>query len=619
MLDYNLGDMRDRNGTALRDRAETGAVNIANAVAARIARLPAFARLSDRLGSPKLPFYYKFVLKREIASFVKRACVIEWYLENKKYVPTGESAVPVPDIGIYRELAACWPFKGAPVKLVGPASFEALKDDYCREAVIRHVKRRVKASRNGDGAAAGASRRRAPAAGMNNAACHFNEGLDTKKRNDISWFLESGISPDRLILYFDEYSKNAAKDDIARARKLGVRCIGLTKKWGRKYGIESWEPGKEPSGWYMKPAGPGSAAEEWMLMTGNDLLKSVHFWKSFYADFGIRLLFAAEEMCAHSIAQCVAFDSAADPKGLLIGRQRSDMFSSGWDLGRYTKHVLFTWNVRAPEYIKPENEHVDAMVASGYPYEIVRGQGEHVSLLRDRGVKFIVALFDSNHGVRRIQFSTGGMAAFYEAFMNWALEDSEVGIIVKSKKSGIVETLPEKTRGLIEKAEAAGRCVRLTGLKGRLPSEASAGSDMAVGIGISSAVTEAVIGGARGVHYDLPALTKHEYYGWGRGTLVFDDLAALMAALRAYRKDKTACPGLGDWTAYMDRLDPFRDNKGAARMGEYAGFLLNGFDGGNTANGALGYANTVYAEKWGHDKIKQTNEKGVLDEDSVRA
>ena len=132
----------------------------------------------------------------------------------------------------------------------------------------------------------------------------------------------------------------------------------------------------------------------------------------------------------------------------------------------------------------------------------------------------------------------------------------------------ILGQLPE-IGGLMEKAEMTGRWMNLTNVFGRSPSDASQVADMSVGIGISSAVTEAVAAGGRGIHLDLTRQRSFPFYQWGYEKVVFDDVESMMAALRRYKADPNREPELGDFSQRMDQIDPFCDGRAGERVGTY--------------------------------------------------
>ena len=200
------------------------------------------------------------------------------------------------------------------------------------------------------------------------------------------------------------------------------------------------------------------------------------------------------------------------------------------------------------------------------------------------------------------------MSEFYRVFMEWVIEDRSIGLILKPKKPKFFNALFPEIHELYEKARRTGRCVKVEDSWGRFPAEATAGADMAVGIGgISTAAIETVIAGCRGVLYDATNIKYHEFYKVGYGRLIFDDLGMMVNALKHFAKDPQRGPLIGDWTGYIKELCPFLDGKGGERMGLYMKWVLDSLEGGSSRSEAVTEANRRYKDSWGGDKVVDMN------------
>ena len=162
----------------------------------------------------------------------------------------------------------------------------------------------------------------------------------------------------------------------------------------------------------------------------------------------------------------------------------------------------------------------------------------------------------------------------------------------------------------MDRAIASGRWVNLPEPQGRFPSDASQAADISIGLGISTAVDEAVSLGGRGVHYDHSAMRGHPYYSWGEGKVVFDDIESMMAALKRYRADPMSEPELGEFSSRIEQVDPFRDGRGNERIGNYLGWLMKGLGAGLDRDLAVREANQQYTHSWG-DAMVSTIEPGT--------
>ncbi len=609
MLEYNLGKMRGATGSVLWYEVHNKASRHAIAISNLIARTPLFKELAERLPSPRTLLYYQYIIKREILPFIRQACVIRWYNLNDRQISSDEQKVKVPNCEIFSLLKECWEFQEVDIELVDPLLFSISKDffsaaflkGYAKKHLFRISKRFKK------------SKKHAPQAversNVSRLACHYAEGFDPSRRNDLNWFEGSEMDPARVLIYFDSRdNKNGqliGAETIRQLEKMGFSWVSLKKDIIENQ-LSCWQAEALDIKELLPAKLAKTSVEKWILEIGNELLEQVNYWKQFYNAFGIKVNYIPEEGFSKNITQAIAFDINKQERGLLVGKQRSEVYTPFTDLflGFHPKHIFFTWNNRIPDYLKPNVEKIETLVTVGYPNDVSTRRGESLKYrdeLLKRGVKFTVALFDGVFGPD-IHYSEEGMIGFYDLFLKWMLEDDSVGLVIKSKKSFIIKSFTV-LQDVFDKAVDTGRCIRLGQELGRFPSDASLGADMAVGFGFSSAVMESVIAGCRGVHYDTTCLRSHEFYRWGEGRLIFDDPIKMITALKRYKEDPANEPKLGDWSEHLDRLDPFRDNRGGKRMGTYMRWLLEAFDQDKNRDEAIELANRRYAQSWGGDKI----------------
>lgn len=649
MLAYDLGEMKGSDGSSLRYEIFRRTSEHAISILSKIEQMPFYKELSEKISSPRVSLYFHFVIRDEIFPFIRQACVIQWFKSNGRMMPAKEGAVMVPMSGIFVLLKKCWGFEDVPINLVNPLRFYLTHLAYLRSTIGRFVKRSIedidtlRAALFNNGSFLTANQQ------GGTIACHVAEGLNYSKRNDLSWYPQSGIFPDKVVIYFDKYKYDAEKpigrDIIKKLESSGFRWVALTKGIIESNRSRYWSPRFFPRNELSEgsrrfptphPDAPdhihfaqcrlregeeaeGShailATERWIAKTWNYMLKQVYYWRSFYNDFNVKINYIPEEGFAKNIAQAIAFEVDNKMHGLLIGRQRSEVyFPYKYYMGHHPKHVFFIWNKRVMSYFDSKYNPIENLVVTGYPNDIFKKRRIFNDInfhkaLKSKGIKLIIALFDGVHG-RDSFMSTNEMARFYQVFLKVTLSDPGIGLIIKSKKPAVISSL-FSIKPLLEEAIRTGRCIKLDDEENRLPSDASSGADLAIGCGISTAVIEAVIGGCKGIHYDMTRLKSHEFYKWGYERIIFDDLERMMAAVKRYREDPVSEPGLGDWSQYLDQLDPFRDGRGGERMGTYMRWLLEAFDSGKDRNRAILYANERYAQQWGEDKIINKRNKNA--------
>lgn len=614
MLEYQLGEMKGTNGSVLRHEVEARAMELAISISRKIESTSIYKQLIKRLPSQRILLYFQYIIKKEIYPFVRQGCVIQWYKRNDKTIPFRESFVKIPKSGVFILFNECWNFEDIPIKF-GEPIFYSIKNwgklkklikNYLKAFVVKTCRSFNEFKKSKDISFLTKQR------GM--VACHYTEGVDPSRRNDLNWYKGIGILPERVLIYFDDNNIDNSKgikvekETVRQIEKQGFKWVVLKKRIVKGENNNYWQPPEISKDLFIEKGIARNKVEKWIVDVMNDLLTQVHYWQSFYNEFNIRINYTAEEGLAKNIAQAIAFDIEKAMHGFLIGKQRSEIFlpHSLYCIGYHPKHVFFVWNKRLGQYFSPNYNQNDVFITTGYTNELF-GMNEDVSnlnfcqKLRSQGVNFVVALFDNMCGPNAL-FSKKGMAEFYQSILQWLLDDSTIGLIIKSKKPFVINNLPE-IHSSLNKALKTGRCIKIENEVGYFPSEASSGADMAIGCGISSALIEAVIGGCRGIHYDMTNLKSHEFYKWRYEKIIFDNLDRMMKSLKRYKENPDNEPKLGDWTPYLDELDPFRDGRGGERMGTYMRWLLEAFDSGKNRNEAMEYANKLYSERWGSDKV----------------
>ena len=78
---------------------------------------------------------------------------------------------------------------------------------------------------------------------------------------------------------------------------------------------------------------------------------------------------------------------------------------------------------------------------------------------------------------------------------------------------------------------------------------------------------------------------------------------SIINKIKKILKGESSNKELGDWTNYKDFLDPYNDNKGSERVGNYINTLLKFFKKQVGLPGALEKANKEFKKIWGEDKI----------------
>lgn len=436
-------------------------------------------------------------------------------------------------------------------------------------------------------------------------------GIDPAKRSD-ALLLEEGIDPGRILFYFDHPGGRTPeawkKETLKEMERKGMRWVCLSWR-GVEKPMLPWSPGSVPS-WTQESFWEGlnsdfstDSYERYAREVAVCFLKNVDFWRCFFREHNIKIQLLGIVNPEVLLAQRAAMDLEG---GVLVGRQRS-YYPPNWDgsHGEVSHHLYFCWGNSEYAFNPKVVDCCNWVVTSGFPYDHVfpKQSGLHRHFkdrLKEKGVRFSVALLDNTWG--NLFFTHSMAVLIYSKFLQWLLDNPDVGLILKPKKSGQLERLSE-VQDLLEKGLKSGRLVWLKEESGRLATDASCLADLTVGVYFSSAALEAAIAGYRAVHCDFTRSRTHPFYQWGHRKVVFEDLDDLMGAIDRYRQDTRLEPNLGDHSPVMDQLDPFRDHQGAKRITEYLAQLLKNFENGCSRDVAIAETNKFYSQHWGFDKI----------------
>ena len=451
-----------------------------------------------------------------------------------------------------------------------------------------------------------------------NILVKYNVGINANGRSDLFWLDSDICSHPNYIVYFDEPVDSVALNkDISYIPtvldSMNVSYVNLFRQNLPVSGCliipRSWQPGPLTSRFESLKLRGNTDSEKWLINSFKELLIDVDYWVSVYDQLNVKIHVDISVGTPTHIAQNIALDIK---NGIRIAWQRSEFLPNfGIYLGWYPCHIFLSWNARANLPLTQNKSRVSSIIIIGIADEKLlthRFQLTSSWHPEERLEQFFkIALFD-NMFFRDDLFSRSMIVKLYVEFLQWVIADDRVAVINKPKRWLILERLPELEE-LMYKAKLTGRWINLTEKLNHLnsidylPIDAACRSDISVGIGISSAVTETIAYGTKGIYCDLPQLKDHPFYDWGYNKVIFTDIAVMMDALKAYKSDSTAHTSLGNFEEHMDQIDPFHDSKQHDRVALYIRWLIDGFQNGLTRFETISNANHNYRNVYGVDKV----------------
>jgi hypothetical protein len=374
---------------------------------------------------------------------------------------------------------------------------------------------------------------------------------------------------------------------------------------------------------FSRPADlPRTPETKWLSRQVDSYWADRAYWRDLFAAENIKLFVTWLRFDA---GHTVLADALEDLGGITAIYQRAFQPDASTEIA-VDANVMFGY--------APGDAEVERRSGSVIPYHVAVGYfGDHrAPLLRvsaealrkklmGNGAQYIMAFFDENSaGDERWHTGHSFMRVNYAFLLEKVLSEPWFGLVLKPKVSATLRQRLGPVRATLERAIETGRChlyetdQRLH--SSRTPVEAALSSDITVHghLCASTAGLEAALAGVPTLLVDREGWSCSCLYQLGVGRVVFTDWDELWKSLIANRSRPGSIPGFGDWSTMIDEMDPFRDGRGAERMGTYLYWLLEGFKAGHDRDAILADAAERYSKQWGADKITSVNPRSHHDD-----
>ena len=442
-------------------------------------------------------------------------------------------------------------------------------------------------------------------------AVQYAKGVDLDRASDIFWFPDSGLRPEQVLVYFSRDRFPATEAAITRLEELGLPWLISS----------TWRPGRRDLryladmlqvllaglrlGWAAIVHRP--ALRSWQWRAAVDLERRVSYTSAFLREHHVAVHIHSVANTHVSIPLAFAAERVG---GIDLAYQWSGTEWIRSVRARITaSHVYFAWGRQFVERMRLKGLAPDVYLIGGHVFghfglrATERSPGIRQQLL-NAGCEYVICLFDGSVQ-RGIHQTPKLMADFYVTVLGWVLKDRTLGLVIKPK-SAAFEALPG-VKPLVDDAVARGQCVVEDPRTSSF--EAALASDIAVGVGVNTAVLEAALAGVRGVHFDLPGLAMaYPGIGDGIGPLVFGDGTELYDAIQEDRRSGGAT-GLGDHGSWLGSIDPFQDGGAAGRIGNYIRWYLESIEAGHDSRRAVADATARYSRVVGQQYVTRGHEE----------
>lgn len=608
-MPVQLADIDFDDQSTLRVKLDKDSTRLTLAILDDIKATKAYELISDLLPSDKVHLYFEQYIKNNVYSVLRTLYMSEWHQSNYG-IQSDHNILLWPDHkGLGFLLQDIFP--SHTTRLAFPRWYD-LSDIYA--SGLRSIKRIVKTVLNTKILKRKHIRR------PTNDPCiavHIIEGVDYAQKSDLFWYTEDSFNPSDIVIVFknrlpEHSGARIPEKMLQKLDDLGIFWVCLNKNIVERKDARVWKPSVKRGSLYNsftnKIRKSSSPTERLVQHICKMALKDVDYWSALYQEFNVKIYADVQEGELYNIAQCIALDISG---GIRVGWQRSEsrLVPCG-EIGYHPNHVYFTWNQLGSEDAKLNRNRINYTVISGFPYRSAVQDHEAIThtkeKLSEHRVKLTIALFDNFFWWGGI-YSLNMMTEFYKSFLQLVINDKDIAIVTKSKKPAVFQSL-SNLKPLIREAEMTGRWINLPDTVKQTPLDAAKVSDISIGIGISSAISEVVSKGHRGIHLDLNRMYYHPLYRWGHNQVVFDDLKYLLEKLKVFKSTRNFDSILGEFGERLVDINPFQDSNGYNRISEYLQFLLRAFKNGDNYLQALDIANTQYRENWGFDKITSDNQ-----------
>jgi hypothetical protein len=436
----------------------------------------------------------------------------------------------------------------------------------------------------------------------------FLGNLDFDQRNDMPWYPVSDIDSAKVILYVNRESVLPLSSDTRDTLdELGIEVVDRT----------SWRPREDRLSFFCSvlrelylagrtladliTSSRGVIAK---LIAENQLIFGLtrDRWTAFLQEYNIKI-----HTHPTGNARALPIAAAADTAGCVDIRHQTSMshFIQPLSGKVMSHHVYFASGTLFHHQMKEQNRTPDTTLIGGEIQQTARHDVEeraitHRQRLKKNGCEYIIAVYDSTFG-EDIYNSKEVMREFYQTVLKWAIDDPSLGLIIKPKFGDKISELPG-IQGIINDLRERNQSIVLQDKT--LSAEAALSADIAIGVGLNTAVHEAALIGTPAIHLDLVGMDRcAPYYDEGRGSFIFTEDQSLRKAISRQRTGDR--DDLGEYGMLLDRIDPFRDGKAPERLGTYLSDLLDSISD-NTLQEAIKAANANYGQNVGEDYVESS-------------
>ena len=475
MESLELRDKRSANGTLLRYETCNIADDIADKCIQEIKLLKSYRTLSNEFNSNKIELYFKKYFYDEVYNLANQISLIYWYERNNESLRSNIIYIPYsPFRNLYKELIIHYLKKVSTDISIRHSTSKQLK-----KLILIILRKFLSKIYHSVAVILGNIMRyfrwfsfyKATEVdqGFPTIALNYVEGLDLSKRSDIFWFPFSHISPSSVLVYFESRylmkrhggNKNATKQiEDYNFRWVKVFNVHNYRNKASSEIHNAYKYIKRKIGFVSRNDNESCLVSEKVFKKEcYKLINLIHSWHCFFSKFCVKIHFDPYDQNLVMISKAIAVEKAG---GISIGKERSFMVKAKSSPAQtlFQNDIFFTWGkesaIRSLETSNANNAK-NNIIISGHPFDVnLSSNSNDLSAdvkqrITKNGAKFIILLFDNMHSYNNGQYQPSGpayqyqilytpsMEEYYTRFLEWVIEEEDIGLIIKSKKSMVQE------------------------------------------------------------------------------------------------------------------------------------------------------------------------------------
>lgn len=432
----------------------------------------------------------------------------------------------------------------------------------------------------------------------------------------LFWFAESKIPAERVIRYFDRPDSPNSEQNRNFIKESGMHWLDLS-------GYSQWlyidKPIASLFNSYLNVPRPKNLTETsvlcWLLLGYFSFLLQI--WRTIFRKYNIKVFHQHQEHNFLSHVQTLAINIEGGIS-LWFHWSMDRLPFAHYNYASYD--IYFSWGKSHSDFINFHEFDYRFIIEVGcIPHIDVNAQRINKIINKfSPKVNFIITIFDTTHDYWR-QNSSNSVSYFYETLLTTVLSHPSWGVIIKPKKPNNY-SFDESKNGLkianlLKELTLKKRCLIMDSRTH--PILAAASSDICIGCSNNSACAICGIAGYKAINWSLARMKRHFFYLNGKDRIIFEKKEEVIKALEFVAKDAESHSHIGDYSPWLDSLDPYRDGKAGFRAGQFIKTFITHIDEGDDKDTALQKAVKKYEDCWGRDKVYSFEAKNVRLNDNI--